>query len=114
MTEFMHAQQLVLQNYVKNHRFCEKSKRTEGHFSLFPVSTLQAVFHNDGTDNELSITSASPVPHIQNTKLGRPAFLQHLVSVTDVVILNLLVWTVPDTGRAAGGFGGSWHASVYR
>lgn len=110
--ESMHDQQSVLQNYVENHLFCKKSKHMEGHL-LFPVSTLQAVFHNDGTDNELSIASASTVPHKQGRESGKPAFLQHPVSVTVVVILNLLVWTVPDTGRAAGGFGGSWHASVY-
>lgn len=80
-------------------------------FLLFPVSTLQAVFRNEGTDNELSTTAT--VPHMRRTKLCRPAFLQHPVPVTHVVILNLLVWTVPDTGRAASGFGRSWHASVY-
>lgn len=71
-------------------------------FLLFPVSTLQAVFHNDGTDNELSIASASTVPHKLNTESGRPAFLQHPVSVTAVVIFE------------SAGVDSAWHWSSSR
>lgn len=62
---------------------CEKAKPTKGHFSSFPVSNLQAAFHNDGTEYEL--TAASTVPHIQR------AHVVQTVSVTAVVVWNLLV-----------------------
>lgn len=51
------------------HLFCENSNHTEGHFSLFPVSDLQAGFYQDGADNGLSTTSASIVPHLQSAKV---------------------------------------------
>lgn len=98
MIESTCDQQLILQT-----QSCEKSEKRRT-LSLFPVSNLRAMFHNDGIDNEAQYhISLNCISYAECKSFVDRSF--NKVSVTRVM-LNLLVWTVSDTGRGQLNLGG--------